>query len=125
MPAGETFRMEVLLEVYVTVVLRLVPEVVWTDVVKTSVAPASRDVVVLGVRATFPAKRGGPALAPPPQAAMPSSAETATINQGPREQNLPMHSSLGYRALTVMRWDVFRDMRMNRETSYSKELENL
>src|SRR5690348_7300584 len=75
------------------VVVRFVPEAVWTAVVKLSVLPSSREVGVAGARVTFPGKRGGPALEPPPHPAMVKRAKIGNISQRPVERDLPMHSS--------------------------------
>src|SRR5579871_724225 len=74
------------------VVVRFVPEAVWTAAVKFRVPPSSIEVVVLGVSVTFPANRGGPAL-PPPHAGTPNKEVTAIANHRPLERNLPMDSS--------------------------------
>jgi hypothetical protein len=92
-PFDERLRIEVSLEEKVMVVLRFVPEAVWTAAVKPRVPPRLREVVLEGLRAIFPGKRGGPALEPPPHAALNQREKIAMINQGPLERNLPMHSS--------------------------------
>jgi hypothetical protein len=92
-PLDARFRIEVSLEEKVMGTLRLVPEAVVTAEVKLIVLPNTIDVLVVGFSVTWPAKRGGPALVPPPQAAKAHRAKIVTAKRRLPEGNLPMHPS--------------------------------
>jgi hypothetical protein len=90
---GARVNIEVSLEEYVTGTLRLLPEVVATEVVKLSVAPNVREEALPGLRVILPGKIGGPALVPPPQPVMLQIEKIATANRKAFESNLRMHPS--------------------------------
>src|ERR1700722_16984946 len=102
-PLAATFTMAVSLDEKVIGTLRFVPVAVCADAVKKKVAPNSTEVLLLGVRLTFPGKSGGPALAPLPQPLMlrmlPREKSTDIANretfelEPPLQHDLPMHPS--------------------------------
>src|SRR5438445_4332437 len=103
-PLGAMFRTEVSLDEKVMGVERLVPEAVCTDAVKIITAPWATEVLLEGLRLTFPGNSGGPALPPPPHPVMLHINRIATVRQRefeceflhtdiPLHRNLPMHPS--------------------------------
>src|SRR5271169_3644819 len=65
-PLGAIVRIEVSLDEKLMAVVRVVPEAVCADAVKTTTPPRTREVLVAGARLIFPGNSGGPGLEPPP-----------------------------------------------------------
>src|ERR1700736_2526512 len=92
-PLGAMFRTEVSLEEKVMGTARFVPEVVCADALKPNVAPKTTEVLLLGVRLTFPGKSGVLTLEPLPQPPMLHKERTAIVNGKTFKRDLPMHPS--------------------------------